>query len=184
MVKINSTIVSTALVAFWIVAPTVVQATCNPNITVTAPDIRYTDHGDGSVTDRITGLMWKQCSEGQNTTVTPCDTGSTTVFSWSQALQEVERINNAGGFAGFTDWRLPNRNELSSLVEYQCFAPAVNTNLFPNTANKYYWTSSPRASASGATFRNYAWRVHLGDGQSPQGGTSGFYRVRLVRGGL
>ena len=29
------------------------------------PDSRYTDHGNGTVTDTKTGLSWKQCSEGQ-----------------------------------------------------------------------------------------------------------------------
>lgn len=32
--------------------------------TATAPDSRYTDNGDGTVTDLATGLIWKQCAEG------------------------------------------------------------------------------------------------------------------------
>ncbi len=178
--------ISLLAVSFWVWAmiPAMVYAACNADITATAPDSRYTDHGNGTVTDRITGLMWKQCSEGQSSIASPCDTGSTATYTWQQALQQAETINSDGGFAGSTDWRLPNRNELNSLLERQCFSPAINSNLFPNTGSVYYWTSSPYASRSTATFKNYAWRVHLGSGQIPRGSLSSTYRARLVRGGF
>ena len=49
----------------------------------------------------------------------------------------------ASTFAGHNDWRLPNVNELSSLVEDCTFSPAINTNRFPNTPNSAFWSGSP-----------------------------------------
>ncbi len=164
----------------WAGVPVAVQAACNPNVTPTAPDSRYTDNGDGTVTDKATGLMWKQCSEGQSTTNSACDTGALATYTWQGALQQAEALNSGGGFAGYTDWRLPNRNELASLVERQCWSPAINTNLFPGTGwFSAYWSSSPSASSSGS-----AWFVNFYDGEVlSYYKSSARYVVRLVRGG-
>ena len=164
----------------WAGVPVAVQAACNPNVTATAPDSRYTDNGDGTVTDKATGLMWKQCSEGQSTTTSPCDTGALATYTWQGALQRAEALNSGGGFAGYTDWRLPNRNELASLVDRQCWSPAINTNLFPVTTGfPHYWSSSPDASNSGG-----AWYVTFYRGNVSSGGPGSNTRsVRLVRGG-
>lgn len=155
-----------------------VQAGCNTSLTAVAPDSRYTDNGNGTVTDKITGLMWKQCSEGQSSASLPCDAGVVADYTWQQALQQAETLNNDGGFVGYSDWRLPNHKELSSLVERQCASPAINTNIFPNTPASIYFSSSP-----GAGVAREAWSVEFG------GGGVGDYSfttaaVRLVRGGL
>jgi len=129
----------------WLAVPAVVHASggCKSTVTQTAPDSRYTDNNDGTVTDLITGLMWKQCSEGQSTASTSCDTGLAATYTWQLALQQAETINSGGGFASYTDWRLPNRNELLSLVEFKCHSPAINTTFFPNTSSiggtAQYW---------------------------------------------
>lgn len=41
--------------------------TCNPRIPLSKPDGRYTENGDGTVTD-----MWKQCAEGQSNSDNAC----------------------------------------------------------------------------------------------------------------
>ena len=157
-----------------------VQAACNANITATAPDSRYTDNGDGTVTDKKTGLVWKQCSEGLSSTVTACDSGSIASYSWQEALQLAKTLNDGGGFAGKTDWRLPNHKELASLVEYQCYNPAINETLFPNTSMYNYWSSTPSPSGD-----LRAWTVDFGDGDVMSGSRiANPNRVRLVRGGL
>ena len=161
----------------WAGVPVAAQAACNPNITATTPDSRYTDNGDGTITDKATGLMWKQCSEGQSTTTNACDTGARSGYSWQDALQQAQILNSSGGFAGHTDWRLPNRNELASLVERQCWLPAININLFPGTASGY-WSSSPNARYSGN-----AWFVRFDSGSVEYTGNSFTKNVRLVRGG-
>jgi len=151
--------------------------TCNGSITATAPDSRYTDHGNGTVTDNQTGLMWKQCSEGLTTTSTPCDTDSVASYSWQDALTQAQTVNSSG-FAGYNDWRLPNRNELASLVERRCYRPAINATLFPATRGSYYWSSSPYADNSGN-----AWGVHFYHGYVNSSGKGDAFYVRLVRGG-
>jgi hypothetical protein len=62
----------------------------------------FVDNGDGTVTDRATGLMWMQ-SDSRRT------------MNWEQALQYAEDLQ----FAGYDDWRLPNVKELQSIVDYR-----------------------------------------------------------------
>lgn len=110
---------------------------CDPNITATAPDSRYTDHGDGTVTDNITGLMWKQCAEGLSGA--GCKSGIVQYLTWQGALQRAQGLT----FAGNSDWRLPNIKELASLVEDRCMFPTININIFPSVLSGEYWSSSP-----------------------------------------
>ena len=161
--------------------PAVYTEGCNRDgVASNAPNSRYIDNGDSTVTDNITGLTWKQCSEGLSTTVTPCDTGAAVTYTWSAALQAVDTINNDSGFAGYTDWRLPNIKELASLAEHACYYPSINTTLFPNTEARGYRSSSP-TSGSPLT----AWIYHFANGgtNSVDQKTTAYY-VRLVRGGL
>ncbi len=116
---------------------------CKPeSIPATTPVFQFKNNGDGTVTDTKTGLMWKRCGEGQvwNSVTDGCD-GSIVGYTWKAALEQVQAINNMGGFAGYTDWHLPNVKELQSIVERQCYSPAINLTIFPNTSNTF-WTSS------------------------------------------
>lgn len=113
---------------------------CQPDrIPETTPDSQLRDNGDGTVTDNKTGLMWKQCSEGQSGS--DC-AGSATNFMWPQALQQAQTVNS-NGFAGYHDWRVPSMRELAALLELSCISPAINLSRFPATpADGYYWSSS------------------------------------------
>ena len=149
---------------------------CLDSIESTAPDSRYTDNGDGTISDTITNLMWKQCSEGQSGD--NCSVGSATKHTWQQALQLTQTLNTSGGYANQTDWRLPNLKELSSLVEEQCYLPAINETIFPNTVSSSYWSASPFASSS-----SNAWSVIFYYGDDNTYGRSFNLHVRLVRAG-
>lgn len=74
-------------------------------------------------------------------------------------------------------WRLPNINELKSIVIDTQFAPSINSK-FDNTKNSYYWSSSSR---SGATY--YKWIVNFSNGITNfQLNNSSYYSyVRCVR---
>ncbi len=150
--------------------------TCQDAVVATAPDVRYLDNADGTVTDLYPGLMWKRCSEGQ--IGSDCSTGTATTYTWQEALQHVETLNASAGYAGFTDWRLPNIKELASLVEEKCALPAINETLFPATQSLAYWSASPDIR-----FSSYALLVLFNVGtDSPSSRNNSFY-VRLVRGG-
>ena len=164
----------------WLLgSPFVAAQTCNSSVSASAPDSRYVDHGDGSVTDNRTGLMWRQCSEGLTTTTTPCDTGAAATYDWSGAHQRALDVNGNGAEnLGYSDWRLPNRNELASLVESQCYSPSINATLFPNTVSTIYWSASPDALGSFD-----AWGVLFDYGSVYYYGKYDAVYVRLVRGG-
>ncbi|HPD14781.1 MAG TPA: DUF1566 domain-containing protein [Planctomycetota bacterium] len=105
----------------------------------------FRDNGDGTVTDRATGLMWQQADSGKG-------------MNWQEALAY------AGGLAlaGHCDWRLPDAKELQSIVDYTrspdatqsaAIAPVFQATRILNEGGKpdypCYWTSTTHASARG-----------------------------------
>ena len=155
-----------------------VQAqTCKPeSIPASTPNSQLQDNGDGTITDTKTGLIWKRCLEGQSGS--DCASGSAEAFTWQQALQRAQTVNSSGGFAGFSDWRLPTIKELSSLVEHQCVDPAINLTRFPNASNHWLWSSSAVAGSA-----DNAWGVAFSDGLTHWGGKLDYLQLRLVRSG-
>ena len=122
--------------------PIISIAKQNCNVNGKSPPLdskRFTINNDGTVVDTSTGLMWKKCSEGQ--TDDDCNDEAVSYLS-KDALKIPQQVNNSGGFAGYTDWRLPSYSELSSIVEKQCVEPAINSNAFPNTPSSGFWTST------------------------------------------
>jgi hypothetical protein len=161
------------LFTFFISQPTNAARTCEAYITDEWPDSRYTVadiSGDNVVTDNKTGLMWKQCSEGL--TGADCGTGTLVSYTWKQALD----LPITEDFAGFSDWRVPNIEELRSIAAINCFNPAINEMAFPNTPSDWFWSSSPVAD-----FDSGAWIVVFGSGSDGNFIRGGNFRVRLVR---
>ena len=102
--------------------------------TAVATTKSYTNNGDGSVTDNVTGLMWQRANAIQS--------GSDYQFEWREALAYCEALS----LAGKTDWRLPNIKELQSLVDYSNATNAIDTTVFTNTitasTGPFYWSST------------------------------------------
>jgi hypothetical protein len=121
----------------------------------------FIDNGDGTVTDLSTGLMWQK------------DTAPDT-YKWQQALSHCETLT----LADYDDWRLPNRNELQSLVDYSQYDPSIDTIFFPNTVSSAYWSSTADAG-----FPYYAWYFVLKGGTSYNLEKTDGKNVRAVRGG-
>ena len=70
---------------------------------------RYQVHSNGTVSDRTTGLMWKQCTEGLSGTT--CQQGEAQKYEWQSAM-----LLNDSHFAGYDDWQLPTIEQLRGLV--------------------------------------------------------------------
>jgi hypothetical protein len=110
---------------------------------LSAPTARFTDNGDGTVTDTQTHVMWMRCSMGQKWTGTTCD-GTPTAMPWQAAQDAAVSMNTHGGFAKHDDWRMPRIPELAYIVEVQCANPRTNVAIFPHTPAGFYWTASNR----------------------------------------
>jgi hypothetical protein len=89
----------------------------------------FIDNGDGTVTDKATGLMWQQAA-------------ASGTYNWEPALIYCEGLT----LAGYSDWRLPNNNELQSITDYSISDPAIDTLFFPDMVGQDYWSSSPDPS--------------------------------------
>ena len=95
---------------------------------------RFTDHGNGTITDNLTGLMWTQDAQQISGMMT-----------WSDALTECNDLIHAT----YTDWRLPNARELQSLIDSGEYDPAMLLgHPFLNVLSSEYWTSTTFASNS------------------------------------
>jgi len=77
------------------------------------PNPRFIDNSDGTVTDQLTGLMWTQDGNAPGPAV--CSPAITK--TWQGALDYVACLNT-NAYLGYTDWRLPNVNELESYQLY------------------------------------------------------------------
>lgn len=148
--------------------------------------LAYVDNGDGTITDVNTGLMWEKLSDDGS--IHDRDTN----YTWANAFAvKIATLNSGGGFAGYTDWRLPNYKELISIVNLQNVSPSVSA-AFNNgcvaactvttcscTASDVYWSSSTYADVP-----SNAWVVLFSDGLGGAVFKSSSFRVRAVRGGL
>lgn len=143
----------------------------NPAIVWTTPADRFTDHGDGTLTDSLTGRRWMRCALGQTWNNGACN-GTASLYDWQGALQAADGVT----FAGFGDWRLPNIKEFGAVVEQRCRNPAVNAVLFPSTASEPFWTASPFALNA-----NYAWTLDFKNGIDSIKTKNSSLRARLVR---
>ena len=84
-------------------------------------------------------------------------------------------MNAKGGFAGHTDWRVPNQDELLSLVmESNC--PSICQEAFPDTPESWFWTSTSHAENA-----DDAWSVYFVHGCTLDLNRSYYGYVRLVR---
>lgn len=121
---------------------------------------RFTNLGNGTIKDNKTNLIWQQCSAGQSGP--QCELGSATKYElksiydgeeWLGYNTEViytEAKNYCNGLKlGGLKWRLPERNELITIVNYTRAKPAINTDFFPNTpydendwTDIHYWTNT------------------------------------------
>jgi len=103
-----------------------------------------------------------------------CEDSDCDTYSFIQTLNEQQ-------FGGYSDWRIPSREELSSLVSKRMFVPAIDPDFFPNKVSSSYWSSTTSATRN-ALFTNLAWRVDFFFGLVTRNFKSETFHVRAVRG--
>jgi hypothetical protein len=150
----------------------------------------YTDNGDGTITDHVTGLMWEKLSDDDSIHDRDHDYDNMreAFFATGGAhFNKVARLNRHR-LAGYGDWRVPNRRELESLIDAGRVAPAIDP-IFEHdctpgcsvlecscTASTAYISSTLAPHPSG---KGTATTIDFNDGTI---GLQG-HRVRAVRGG-
>lgn len=148
------------------------------------PNPRFTDSGNGTVKDNLTGLIWLKSA----------NCASVSPRGWSAAQTAVAALQGDGTMCNLSDgsvagdWRVPNPRELSSLIHLQYSSPALSNtagtgkwtegNPFSGVQSTYYWSSATQVGSPG-----YAWYVHFGHGYVNVGSKSSSYAVWPVRGG-
>jgi hypothetical protein len=88
----------------------------------------------------------------------------------------IKTINDAV-LCGASDWRLPTKRELLSIVDNSSFKPAADVRFFPNASSSYYWSSSPSPEQADS-----AWQVYFLYGEALLNNKSERNHIRLVRG--
>lgn len=108
------------------------------------PGSRFIVSGD-CVTDRLTGLMWSKSPDPDPRT-------------WKKSLDYAGDLS----LCGYSDWRLPNRKELRSLVNYGEAGQAawLNNQGFTDVQAGVYWTSTTYGFDTG-----FAWYLNLEAGE-------------------
>ena len=88
----------------------------------------------------------------------------------------VNGSNKGSGLCGFTNWKVPTREELRSIVHYGKTSPSIDTDYFPNTPSFSFWSSSYNWE-----FKGLALVIAFEFGNSYGMGRSSLNYVRLVR---
>ncbi len=139
------------------------------------PDPRFTDNGDGTVKDHLTGLVWTKDANIPRSS--SCNLYNYELTNWQGALDFVVCLNT-NHFLGFNDWRLPNGKELLSLSDYSMYNPALLTgHPFLNVAHYYYLSSTTAGDNTDA------WAVGMEGGYLASLGKYNYANVWPVRGG-
>ncbi len=112
------------------------------------PSPRFTDNSDQTITDQLTGLIWSK------------DANIAGALNWQNALEYIKSMNSSN-YLGHNDWRLPNSNELESLVNKGQTSQTdwLNAQGLSNVQPDYYWSSSTYAPSTVK-----AWFVNMSDG--------------------
>jgi len=128
------------------------------------PTPRFANNGDGTINDNLTGLMWLKDANCMNSKYmwfdTDCSTGG--AVTWQHAIDFVAGVNSgiySNCSAGYADWRLPNVNEMMSLISYSNYDVPVG-HPFSNIRSDYgHWTSTTNATIANAAYYKSLWNI-------------------------
>jgi len=160
-------------------------AACDKTIPGHYPDRYVVNNSNGTITDRMTGLMWSKCIMGMTWNASrglcmgPIESEAEVRIQskdWRTTLETVAIINQSG-FANYNDWRLPNIKELGSIMDPACLtnlhALALDLNAFDvyslssdrTSASTSYWSSTPsrivHVDPDTQIITNQAWQINF-----------------------
>jgi len=143
------------------------------------PNPRFTDNGNGTVTDNLTGLIWLKNANCFGN------------INWIPALSNANNLANGacdltdGSTAG--DWHLPSAKELRSLIDYQYAQPTLSNaagtakwtegDAFSGVQSHFYWSSTTYAGDT-----SLVWRVSFYTGHMFMEGKTNATAIWPVRG--
>ena len=119
----------------------------------------YTINGDGSVMDQNTKLFWQQKDDAKKR-------------NWQEAKNYCSNLN----LAGKNDWRLPEIQDLQTIVDLSKTRPALDSAVFLQAKSQFYWSSTSNANNS-----SDAWYIGFQKGFVHSREKSNSYFVRCVR---
>lgn len=132
---------------------------------------------NGVATDTETDLMWCRFAHGQ-WWLSGTASGDLILVNWKKAFGVTQQFNQRGGYAGYTDWRLPTFDELKTLIDKVkgSYGNYIDTDVFPNNAD-WFWSSSPdELDSNFSQVVNFSYSGKSKDGYNAKGA------IRLVRG--
>jgi hypothetical protein len=120
----------------------------------------YDTHITGVVIDNVTKLMWQRQASSAN-------------YTLASAKTYCDNLS----LGGYTDWKVPTRIELISLIDFtRASPPMIDPTTFPSTASAPYWTAAGNSTASGT------WVVYFDYGTAGLADpVQNAYNVRCVR---
>jgi tRNA A-37 threonylcarbamoyl transferase component Bud32 len=120
----------------------------------------FTDNGDGTISDSLTGLQWQGAVDANK-------------YEWSEAKTYCDSLN----LVSKQDWRLPTQFELETLLDFaKTSPPAIAAPLVAGTPGGSFWSATSYQGGSSA-----AWVVEFDYGYSDFNGVASTDRVRCVR---
>jgi len=141
---------------------------------ISLPEPRFTDNGNDTVTDNLTGLMWTKSADIGN--------GGRI---WTQAISDCTACITGD----YEDWQLPQIKELQSLINYEYYSPSLSNTAgtgkwtegdpFTDLQPWYYWSSTTFPTSSGTGAALYGYFLH---GLIGYNGKVDQYLVWCVRG--
>lgn len=121
----------------------------------------FTDNGDRTVADNVTGLMWQQDVRPDR-------------YNWNDASRYCASLS----LGGHADWRLPSLIEMFSIVDNGRANPAIDPTYFPGTSPSIpFWSSTPVAGSQVGEFAD----ITFNSGGTFYSGAAAQWLVRCVR---
>jgi hypothetical protein len=99
----------------------------------------FRNNGDGTVTDIRTKMMWQGQDDG-------------TLRTWDDSINYCLNLS----LAGFSDWQLPAKREIMSIMDYGTYDPALDTIYF-SLPGSTYWTATTPQGSTALAWKNFSY---------------------------